>query len=407
MLKQLRLQKSIQLKRSALSELDFASIEKREAELAAALDEAETEEDINLVEGEIEELEADKKELEEKKSALESEIEGLQKELDEIPEPGEKKEERKEERKIMTRQANGYFERSEVKYFYEQFRNMRSVGGAELTIPDVTVNRIFDIVGDYSTLYPLVDKIKIKGEGRILFDTDTTAAEWMEMTDPIPEGDVGTIGYVDFDGFKVGKITFVDNSILQDSIINLDAYVTKKIARAIALAIDKAILKGAGSTSKQPTGIIPSLESTHNVEADPADGIAAIISPISLIDTGADTVGEIVAVMNRKTYYDKLLPFSILPTDAGNLVGKLPNLTNPDLLGLRVVFNNEMGADEILYGDFSKYTLVERESVTIDTSIHAKFGADKTAFRGKARFDGKPVDKNAFVLVSIGETVNP
>ena len=407
MLKQLRLQKSIQLKRNALNELDFTSIEKREAEPAAALDEAETDEDINLIEVEIEELEEKKKELEEKKSTLTGEIDALQKELDEIPEP-EEKEERKEERKIMTRQANEYFERSEVKDFYEQFRNMRSVGGAELTIPDVTVNRIFDIVGDYSTFYPLVDKIRVNGESRILFDTDTSAATWVEMTDPIPEGSVGTVGAVDFDGFKVGKITFVDNSILQDSIINLDAYVTKKIARAIALAIDKAILKGAGSTSKQPMGIIPSLDEGHNIEVDPADGIAGIVSPISLIDTGADSVGEIVAVMNRKTYYDKLLPFSILPTGTGNLVGKLPNLTNPDLLGLKVVFNNEMGANEILYGDFSKYTLVERESVTIDTSIHAKFGADKTAFRGKARFDGKPVDKDAFVLVTLAAlTENP
>lgn len=404
MLKQLRLQKSIQLKRNALNELDFASIEKREAELASALDEAETEEDINLVEAEVEELEEKKKELEEKKTKLTGEIEELQKELDGIPEP-EEKEERKEERKTMTRQANGYFERAEVKEFYEQFRNLRAVGGAELTIPDVTVNRIFDIVGDYSTLYPLVDKIKIKGEGRIIFDTDTAPAEWMEMTAAIPEGDVGTIGYVDFDGFKVGKLTFVDNSILQDSIINLDAYITKKIARAIALAIDKAILTGTGD--KQPMGIIPSLDESHKVSADTADGVGGIVSPISLIDTGADSIGEISAVMNRKTYYDKLLQFSILPTDAGNLVGKLPNLTNPDLLGLRVVFNNNMGADEILYGDFSKYTLVERESITIDASEHAKFGADQTGFRGKARFDGKPTNKNAFVLVSIGETVNP
>ena len=406
MLKQLRLQKSIKLKRDALEELDFASLKKREEELTSALDEAETDEDVTLVESEIEELEADKKKLEEEKSALESEIEGLQKELDEIGEV-EAPEERKEERKIMTRQANQneYFERAEVKEFYEQFRNVRSVGGAELTIPDVTVNRIFDIAGDYSTLYPLVDKLRIKGKSRILFDTDTEAAEWIEMTDAIPEGTVGTIGHIDFDGFKVGKLTFVDNSILQDSIINLDAYVTKKIARAIALAIDEAILNGTGV--KQPTGIIPSLDATHEVDVDIADGIAGVVSPISLIDTGADSVGEIVAVMSRKTYYDKLLPFSILPTSAGNLVGKLPNLTNPDLLGLKVVFNNNMEADTILYGDFSKYTLVEREALTIDTSEHAKFGADKTGFRGKARFDGKPVDKNAFVLVNLGETENP
>lgn len=92
------------------------------------------------------------------------------------------------------------------------------------------------------------------------------------------------------------------------------------------------------------------------------------------------------------------------PTATGNVVGKLPNLGQPDLLGLRVVFNNFMEEDKILYGDFSKYTLIERESITIDSSEHVKFIEDQMAFRGKARYDGKPVNPKAFVLVTMTET---
>ena len=170
---------------------------------------------------------------------------------------------------------------------------------------------------------------------------------------------MGAITNVDFDGYKVGKVTFVDNSILEDSIINLDDYVVKKLARALALALDKATLLGTGSSGKQPTGIIPSLEEGHKVSVI-ATGLADIVKPIGLIDTGEDSVGEIVAVMKRQTYYNRLLEYSIQTDSSSNVVGKLPNLKTPDLLGLPVVFNNNLPTDQILYGDFSKYTMVER-----------------------------------------------
>ena len=63
-----------------------------------------------------------------------------------------------------------------------------------------------------------------------------------------------------------------------------------------------------------------------------------------------------------------------------------------------------MDNDAVLFGDFTQYTLVEREDITIDNSVHVKFAEDQTAFRGKGRFDGKPVRPDAFVLVTITET---
>lgn len=301
-----------------------------------------------------------------------------------------------------------YYERSEVKDFYDQFKNLRAVTGGELTIPEVVVNRIMDIMGDFTTLYPLVDKITVKGTTRILVDTDTTAATWIEQKAAIPVGDVGTITAIDFDGFKVGKVTFVDNYLLNDSIINLDDYVTKKIARAIAKALDIAIVNGEGPSSKQPTGIVPSLKTEHKVDAEANENlIKNTVKHIGLIDAGEDTVGEIVAVMKRSTYYNRFLEFSIQVNAEGNVVGKLPNLKQPDLLGLPVVFNNSLAVDEVLFGEFDKYTLIERESITIDNSEHVKFVEDQTAFRGKGRFDGKPTNIDAFVLVTIKDAPTP
>jgi HK97 family phage major capsid protein len=193
---------------------------------------------------------------------------------------------------------------------------------------------------------------------------------------------------------------------LQDSVINLDQYVSNKIARAIGLALDIAILNGTGSVGKQPTGIIPQIPVGNQVTvAETGATMADYVKPIGLIDTGLDSVGEIIAVMKRSTYYNYFLEMSINTNANGDVVGKLPNLTRPDILGIRVVFNNAMAADEVLYGDFQQYTLVERENITVDSSEHIRFVEDQMAFRGKGRFDGKPTKPEAFALVTITPAV--
>lgn len=412
----LRLSLDLKNKRNRLEGLreQKEGFEKRYRELEQAQDEADSEEAIEVVKRSLDDLETEEKEadLETKIATTEAEISELESRLEEaepeqISEPVPNNDERKDNKmnRLQVREllkTGEYYERAEVKKFYEGLKNIRAVGGEGLTIPQVIINRIMDIAGDYTTLYPLVDKISVTGTARILIDTDTTAATWIEQKGAIPQGEVGTITNIDFDGFKVGKLVFVDNCIMQDSIINIDNYVTKKIARAIALALDKAIVKGEGAANKQPEGIIPNLKDTHKITVEKGPKtLIDTVKQIKLIDTGEDSVGEIVAVMKRSTYYDIFFEYSVNVNSSGNIVGKLPNLTNPDLIGLRVVFNNNLDADTVLFGDFSQYTLVEREDITIDNSEHVKFAEDQIAFRGKGRFDGKPIKPDAFVLVTL------
>jgi HK97 family phage major capsid protein len=419
MLKQLKIMKALEIKRNKLKEFETkaADILKRNDDTQAALTEAKTEDDLSLLENEITNIEKEQTDLDAEKKTVEDEIAALEEELDEIKERESKTSKTKQTRekgaaedmnRLQVREllkTGEYYKRSEVIEFYNQFKNLRAVTGGELVIPEVIVSRIMDILGDYSTLYPIVDRIQVKGTARILIDTDTSAATWVEQNAALPVGDVGTIASIDFDGFKVGKVTFVDNFMLQDSVINLDQYIVSKIARAIALALDIAILNGTGAVGKQPTGIIPSIPVDNQVDVTVGAELVEFLKPIGLIDTGLDSVGEITAVMKRSTYYAHFLEYSINVDGNGNVVGKLPNLTRPDLVGIPVIFNNAMAADEVLYGDFQQYTLVERENITIDNSEHVRFVEDQMAFRGKGRFDGKPVKPEAFALVTITPAV--
>ena len=370
------------------------------------------------METEITAIEKEQTELDSEKKTVEDEIAALEEELDEIKERESQTSKKKQTRekgasedmnRLQVREllkTGEYYKRSEVVEFYDTFKNLRAVTGGELVIPEVIVSTNHGYFRRlFSTLYPIVDRIQVKGTARILIDTDTTAATWVEQNAALAVGDVGTIASIDFDGFKVGKVTFVDNFMLQDSVINLDEYVSKKIARAIALALDIAILNGTGAVGKQPSGIIPAIPVGNQVDVAADAALVEFLKPIGLIDTGLDSVGEIVAVMKRATYYAHFLEFSINVDGNGNQVGKLPNLTRPDIVGIPVVFNNSMAADEVLYGDFQQYTLVERENITIDNSEHVRFVEDQMAFRGKGRFDGKPTKPEAFALVTITPAV--
>lgn len=421
MLKQLMLRKKLEAEKSKLIALDERStlLDERSEAVAVAIEEASTDEEMMIVNDEVEAITSEEGVITGERMTIETEINAIEVELAAVDarakdatgvksrgkqdhtERGGENMHRLQIRRML--ETGEYYERGDVKEFYEGLKNVRAVTGEGLTVPAVVVNRIMDIVGDYTTAYPLVDKIRITGTARILVDTDTGAATWLEMKGAIPTGNIGEIKNVDFDGFKVGKGVFVDNSIMQDSIVNLDDYVSKKIARSIAKALDASIISGKGSANKQPTGIIPSLSATHLVDVV-ATGWKDLVKPIGLIDDGSDTIGEITAMMKRSTYYNRCLEYSIHTDSKGNDVGKLPNLKTPDLLGLTVVFNNNIPEDKILYGDFEQYTMVERESITIDSSDQVKFMEDQTAFRGKGRFDGKPTNADAFVLITIKDS---
>ncbi len=146
----------------------IAGYEKRTAELETALDEAATDEDMSLVSEQLESLENEMKEAdaENKKTEIEEQIRQLEEELDaigkETPKAAKTEEREANMNKYQVRdllKTGAYYERSEVKEFYEKLKNIRSMGGSDLTIPQVIINRIMDIFGDYTTLYQLVEKL--------------------------------------------------------------------------------------------------------------------------------------------------------------------------------------------------------------------------------------------------------
>lgn len=423
-LRQVLISNKIAIRKSALQEFlskEENNFKKREEELAAALDEASngeplTEEEERALEEEVEKLEKEKQEFEEQESNLKTEIESLERELEQLneqaPEQGEKRSAAPQQTKIETRggyetMVNGIETRAmklerlnteEVRSFYDKVReavlNKRALTGGDLVIPEQVMNVIRPRIGDYSALYKEVEVLQLNGSARAIFDGAIPEGIWTEMCDPVQEL-ATAFEAVELDGYKVGGFIPVCNAVLEDSMIDLADYLEDRLARAIGKALDKAILTGTGAAGKQPEGIIPAVTAAA-VDSDFT--YKNFLPNLGAVDTGDDEVGEVIAVMKRATYYSHFMPQSITSTGDGRFVAQ--GVTSPNIVGLRVVFSQYAPDNAVILGDFKQYLLGERAGTSLTSSTDVRFIEDQTVFKGTARYDGKPVNDAAFLLVN-------
>ena len=441
------LNKQLEGKRKELEELRAkdADFETREAELTAAIDEANTDEEKAAVEEMVEAFDADKAAHEEAKTTLEGEIRDMEGELDEIvKEPAQRKtEERKEVRKMpldinirslpMTRRAfdalpveqrNSIVAQEDTKQFLTQLRSMRgqsrAITGAELTIPVVFLELISENMFRYSKLLNRVRVRYVNGQARQTIAGTVPEAVWTEMCGAINELNF-VFNQITLDGYKVAGYVPVCNSLLDDNDINLSSWIVEMLSESIGLAMDKAILYGKGGASKMPLGIVTRLAQTAQPSDYPANAPAWVDLHTSNVVqiggkgvTGAEFWAELMAAtgntytrysrgemfwaMNSKTYAtlrSKVITFTATGDIAANVFGVLPIITgNVDILEF-------MPDGDIVGGYGDLYLLAVRSGMMIESSYEVQFLQDNTVFRAKQRADGQPIIPGAFVAINI------
>ena len=408
-LRQLILNKKIQERSAKITALraDEKELKDEEVELEKALDEAETDEEVKVVEDSADELEKKIKDKADEITKLETEKADLEAELAEIEdeqpnneeEDGEK---RKMAKKVKTRNNADVMTIREslqienVRSFYQNIANAmvekRSLTGAEKVVPTEVIDRIESKLGDYSTLINEVTVEKIGGTGRAVIAGDIPEAIWFEVGKKALEELEDKLDGVELDGFGLGGYVAVPNIIIENSLINLANHVEDRLAKAIAKALDKAILKGTGT--KQPTGVVVSAPTANKVTSDGT--ITDLIAKLAKVDTDG-TGGEVIAVMNRATYYSKIVPKTLAVAANGVLTGSYA-------LPFRVVLSAYADENTIVFGDFKQFLLAQRSEIRVESSTEVQFTSDNTVFKGVGFYDGKATKAEAFAVVTITAT---
>ncbi|HCP14827.1 MAG TPA: phage major capsid protein [Peptococcaceae bacterium] len=456
MLKQLILQKRMaglknQLEALREKDKDFTiradTLKTREAELEAAVNEltdTSTEEEKTTVdeavaafEAEQNTLKSDQETNDDTKKKLEEEIQTLQKELDELdqrantpPISNHQEPEKRKDDQHMTNRANFFkgmtpeqrsslVAREDVKSFITRVREFgaqtRAVTGADLLIPEVLVDILRDNITEYSKLITKVNYKPVKGKARQNVTGTIPEAVWTEMEGALNELAIA-FNQVEVDGYKVGGFVVIPNSTLQDSDQNLASEVMIQLAKAIGMALDKAILYGLGT--KQPLGIVTRLAQTskpsdYSTNA-PAWEDLHTTNVTKVSTTGAALIGSIVTAfaacknnfsdgrkffaMNSITHsylVSTLLNFNAAGALATGMNGQMP------IIGGDIVVLDFMSNYDIVGGYGDLYLLAEREGTSLASSEHVKFIEDMTVFKGLARYDGMPVIAEGFFVINI------
>ena len=457
-LKAIMLRSKIDKKRSELNALleKDADFEAREAELEQAIEEAQTEEEQQTVSEQVEAFETEKTEHEESKARLNEEIMGLEDELSatEAEPPVRtaapvKKPLRKERKgvEMITRDIRklpmsvrafdslpmetreNIVEREDVKAFLSKIRSMkgstRAITGGDLEIPVVFLELISENMYRYSKLLNRVRVRSVPGQARQTIAGTVPEAIWTEMCGAINELSF-VFNQVTLDGYKVAGYVPVCNSLLEDTVSNLDlaSWIVEMISESIGLAEDKAILYGKGASSHMPLGIVTRLAQNEQPSGYPANAPAWVdLHESNILSINGDSMngaqfwsaltlaagntftrysrGNQFWAMNSRTYAklkSKLITFTASGDIVANLYGNLPIITG-DVDVLEFIPDGDIIGG---YGDL--YVWADRADIRIDQSEHVQFIQDNTVFRGKARADGMPIIPGAFVAININNT---
>ena len=444
-LKALMLRKKLNDAQKALNALrdKDAEFQTREADLEKSIEEAQTEEERSAVDEAIEGFEAEKAEHEEAKGKLERQIEELEGDLaaeEAAQESDPAPEEEREVKPVMTVRSKMFetmdlqtrtamFEQEDVKGWLGEIRTCikekRKLTNVGLTIPEVFLGVLREKIEDYSKLYKHVTVRPISGTGRMVVMGGVAEAIWTECCANLNELELG-FNDVEVDCFKVGGYFKLCNANIEDSDIDLAGEVLTAIGQAIGYALDKAILygKNTAGANKMPQGVVSRLAETSQPADYPATArtwvdlhttnILSIASTVTgaslfqtiLLDSGVISdkysADGIVWAMNKTT--KNYLTAQAMSVNAnGAIVSGFEN-TMP-VIGGTVEVLDFIPNYVIIAGHFDNYLLAERAGEKFAQSEHVFFLQDQTAFKGTARYDGKPVIAEAFAVIGVNDAV--
>lgn len=418
--------------------------ETREAELAADIEAAQTDDERAACETAIGEFEADRDKVTADIEAAEAEARSLTEQIEAAEanaaeargaSPAEKNQ-RGAHKTMPTHiagdarsrfygmtyaQRDAFFAREDVTEFLTRTREMlgqqRTVSGAALGIPEVMLDIIRDNINRYSKLIGYTRLRQVRGKARQNVVGTVPEAVWTEMVGTLNELTV-SISQIETDGYKVGGYVFVSNCYLEDDDnIGLATELLDQLGQAIGYALDKAILFGTGTkmpvgiatrlaAAEQPAwwgtnqGTFTALATTNVIKANSAakngeEFYADLITALGAADPKYSN-GTPVWVCNHKTHVAlqcKALAFDGAAALTAGVTSEMP------IIGGKIVELDFVPDNEIIGGYMDLYLLAEREGTTLEQSREVKFIEDQTAFKASARYDGKPVRGEAFVVV--------
>jgi HK97 family phage major capsid protein len=228
------------------------------------------------------------------------------------------------------------------------------------------------------------------GDKKIPVVVTKGTAAWLDEGEEYEESD-SVFGQTSIGAYKLGTMIKVSDELLNDSIFNIESYISTEFARRIGAKEEEAFLVGDGIG--KPTEIF---NATGGAELGITAGSATAITADEIIDL----------VYSLKAPYRKNASF-IMNDATIKAIRKLkdgqglylwqPSLTagTPDTLLNRPVYTSayapilEAGAKTIAFGDFGYYWIADRQGRSFKRLNELFATSGQVGFLGSQRVDGK------------------
>lgn len=255
-------------------------------------------------------------------------------------------------------------------------------------VPDEYENTLIEKLHDENVIRQYATVIKSSnGDKKIPVVAGYGEATWTDEEAAYTESD-NSFGVITLGAHKLTSIIKVSEELLNDSVFDLEQYISKEFVRRMAAAEENAFINGTGTG--RPTGILQTAETGKTTAA------AAAITADEVIDL----YHSLRSPYRKNAVFianDSTVKAIRQLKDSNGMYLWQPGLKEgqPDtLIGNRIIssaYMPEIGAGKkpILFGDISYYWIADRQGRTFQRLNELYAATGQVGFRTFQRVDGK------------------
>lgn len=268
-------------------------------------------------------------------------------------------------------------------------------------VPNEYIKELVGTLEEQSTLRQLCRVVNVSGKTvTVPTYSNTVAATWTAEGAAYTSSDE-SFGTIEVPVNKLTANVIVTDELLADSVFPLEAHIRECTAEQIAKAEAAAFINGDGTT--KPKGLLTETGIASNTSAksgaitfdDVIELYHSIREPYRVGSTFIMSDSAAAAIRKIKDANGQYIWQQSVTVGAPSTILGRPVRTEPNMPAYAA------GNKAILFGDFSRYWILQRSNVAIKrlNEIYALDG--KVAFACDMRIGGKCMDNNAFATLAI------
>ncbi|NBI72652.1 phage major capsid protein [Clostridiaceae bacterium] len=239
------------------------------------------------------------------------------------------------------------------------------------------------------------------GDRKIPVVATKGTASWIDEEGAYPESD-DSFGQVSIGAYKVATMLKVSDELLNDSVFNLEAYISKEFGRRIGTKEEEAFFTGDGKG--KPTGVF-------NAAGGASEGVTTAAANITFDDV-MDLFYAVKSPYRKKAVWvlndTTVKALRKLKDNNGNYIWQ-PSVQagQPDMILNRPYHTSAYvpeiaaGAKVMAFGDFSYYWIADRQGRSFKRLNELFAATGQVGFLASQRVDGKLILSEAVKTMAI------